>query len=220
MKILLLEDNERLNKTIVKRLEAKGYKVDSFVDGEKACEAVDNGYTCFILDINVPSIDGIEILKRIREFNMDTPVIIISSTVELDVIRSSYNFGCNDYLKKPFFIDELEIKIEKLCHFDKEVVDISPTCKFFFKESILNVDGKAEHLSRKERLLLNILLSHRGKVVSFDTIQALVWEGNFASIDSIRSLVRRLRKKIPLDCIETAVDVGYLFRNKEYCFES
>lgn len=220
MKILLLEDNERLNRTIVKRLEAKGYKVDSFVDGEEACNAVDNGYTCFILDINVPSIDGIEILKKIRQFNMDTPVVIISSTVELDVIKSSYNYGCNDYLKKPFFIDELEIKIEKLCHFDKDVIEIYPTCKFYFKDSVLEVNGISEHLSRKERLLLNILLTHRGKVVSFDTIQAIVWEGNFASIDSIRSLVRRLRKKIPLECIETAVDVGYLFRNREICNES
>lgn len=217
MKILLLEDNERLNSTIVKKLESKGYEVHSFTDGEEACNAVDNGYTCFVLDINVPSVDGIEILKRIREFNEDTPVIIISSTVELDVIKNSYDFGCNDYLKKPFFIDELEIKIEKLCHFDKDIVDISPKCKFIFKDSILEVDGKPEHLSKKERLLLNLLLSHRGKVVSFDTIQAIVWEGNFASIDSIRSLVRRLRKKIPVECIETSVDVGYLFRNKEHC---
>jgi DNA-binding response OmpR family regulator len=220
MKILLLEDNERLNRTIVKRLEAKGFKVDSFTDGNEACAAVDNGYSCFVLDINVPSIDGIEILKHIREFNMDTPVIIISSTVELDVIRSSYNYGCNDYLKKPFFIDELEIKIEKLCHFDKDVIDISPTCKFYFKDSILDVNGKHEYLSYKERLLLNILLNHRGKVVTFNTIQAIVWEGNFVSIDSIRSLVRRLRKKMPIDCIETAVNVGYLFRHKEYCFDS
>ncbi|MBE0491833.1 MAG: response regulator transcription factor [Sulfurospirillum sp.] len=217
MRILLLEDNERLNKTIIKRLESKGFVVDSFMDGQEAFDSVDNGYTCYVLDINVPSLDGIEILKRIREFNEDTPVIIISSNIELDIIRNSYNYGCSDYLKKPFFIDELEIKIEKLCHFDKDVIEISPTCKFFFKDSILEVNGIADHLSRKERLLLNTLLAQRGKVVSFDAIQAIVWEGNFASIDSIRSLVRRLRKKIPLDCIETAVDVGYLFRHFNNC---
>ncbi len=102
MKILLLEDNKRLNETIVKRLEAKGFEVDSFLDGNAAYEAIDNGYICFILDINVPSLDGTELLKKIREFNIDTPVIIISSTVELDVIKQSYNYGCNDYIKKPF----------------------------------------------------------------------------------------------------------------------
>lgn len=217
MKILLLEDNERLNKTIVKRLLAKGYKVDSFIDGKEACMAVDNGYTFFILDINVPSLDGLEILKKIREFNADTPVIIISSTVELDVIKNSYSFGCNDYLKKPFFIDELEIKIEKLCHLDKNEIEISSTCKFFLKDSILEVNGIKEHLSRKERLLLHLLLSQRGKVISFDTIQTIVWEGHFVSLDSIRSLVRRLRKKIPFDCIDTAVDLGYQFKMKQDC---
>lgn len=217
MKILLLEDNKRLNETIVKRLDAKGFEVDSFEDGQEAYNAIDNGYTCFILDINVPSLDGTELLKKIREYNIDTPVIIISSTVELDVIKSAYGYGCNDYLKKPFFIDELEIKIEKLCHFDKDVIEITKDYRFHFKDSLLEVNGESEHLSRKERLLLNLLLAQRGKVVSFDTIQAIVWEGNFASIDSIRSLVRRVRKKIPIDCIETAVDVGYLFKKPEQC---
>lgn len=217
MKILLLEDNKRLNETIVKRLESKGFEVHSFEDGQEAYDAIDNGYTCFVLDINVPSLDGTELLKKIREYNLDTPVIIISSTVEIDVIKTAYGYGCNDYLKKPFFIDELEIKIEKLCHFDKDIIEISNKCKFNFKDSILETDGESEHLSRKERLLLNLLLAQRGKVVSFDTIQAIVWEGNFASIDSIRSLVRRLRKKISMDFIETSVDVGYLFKKLEQC---
>ncbi len=217
MKILLLEDNKRLNETIVKRLEVKGFIVDSFIDGQEAYDSIDNGYTCFVLDINVPTLDGTQILKKIREFNMDTPVIIISSTVELDVIKQSYNYGCNDYIKKPFFIDELEIKIEKLCNLDHDLIEITKSYIFNFKESILEVDGKQEHLSRKERLLLNLLLTHRGKVISFDSIQAIVWEGNFASIDSIRSLVRRVRKKIPFDCIDTAVDVGYLFKKEDDC---
>ena len=217
MKILLLEDNKRLNETIVKRLESKSFEVHSFEDGQEAYNAVDNGYTCFVLDINVPSLDGTELLKKIREYNIDTPVIIISSTVELDVIKNAYGYGCNDYLKKPFFIDELEIKIEKLCHFDKDIIDISDNYKFNFKDSLLEIDGESEHLSRKERLLLNLLLAQRGKVVSSDTIQAIVWEGNFASIDSIRSLVRRVRKKIPMDCIDTSVDVGYLFKKLEQC---
>jgi len=212
MKILLLEDNKRLNETIVKRLKVKGFEVHSFEDGEEAYSAIDNGYICFILDINVPSLDGTQLLKKIREYNMDTPVIIISSTVELDVIKSAYGYGCSDYLKKPFFIDELEIKIEKLCHIDREIIEITKSCKFYFKESILKIADKSEHLSRKERLLLNLLLAQRGKVVSFDTIQTIVWESNFVSIDSIRSLVRRVRKKIQIDCIETVVDVGYLFK--------
>ncbi|AHJ12052.1 response regulator transcription factor [Sulfurospirillum multivorans] len=213
MKILLLEDNARFNATIVKRLEAKGYHIDSFMDGQEAYDALDNGYACFILDINVPTLDGIEILKKIRDFYPETPVIIMSSSVELEVIKDAYNFGCNDFLKKPFFIDELEIKIEKLCNIRHDIVDLGHECCFDFKTSLLRIgQEQEEHLSRKEKLLLNVLISEKGKVVTFDKIQAMVWEGNFASLDSIRSLMRRLRKKIPFECIETVVDVGYILR--------
>jgi DNA-binding response OmpR family regulator len=212
MKILLLEDNARLNATIVKRLEAKGYEVHAFIDGKKAYEALDNGYTCFILDINVPSVDGIEILKRIRDFYHETPVIIISSSVELEVIKDAYSYGCNDFIKKPFFIDELEIKIEKFCNIRRDIVMLKENCTFDFQSSLLKVGDYEEHLSRKEKLLLNVLISEKGKVVTFDKIQAMVWEGNFASLDSIRSLMRRLRKKLPFDGIETVVDVGYILR--------
>ena len=212
MKILLLEDNHRLNPTIVKRLVSKGNKVDAFEDGKKAYEAIDNGYMCFILDINVPSIDGIEILKKIRDFYHETPVIIISSSVELEVIKDAYNYGCNDFIKKPFFIDELEIKIEKLCNIRNDIVSLGHDCHFDFQASLLRIGEQEEHLSRKERLLLNVLITEKSKVVSFDKIRAMVWEGNFASLDSIRSLMRRLRKKIPFECIETVVDVGYILR--------
>ncbi|MCF6173891.1 MAG: response regulator transcription factor [Campylobacteraceae bacterium] len=212
----MLEDNKRLNSTITKRLELKGYEIYSFLDGQEAYASIDDGYSCFILDINVPSVDGIEILKKIREFNANTPIIIISSTVELDIIKDAYNYGCNDYLKKPFFIDELEIKIEKLCHYDKDIIEIQDGWIFYFKDSALEIDGKREHLSKKERLLLNLLLSKRGKVVSFASIQDIVWDGVFVSIDSIRSLMRRIRKKFPKDCIETVVDVGYLYKE---CFD-
>jgi len=216
MKILLLEDNKRLNETITKRLKAKDYKVCNFLDGREAYESIDDGYICFILDINVPSINGIEILKKIREFNANTPIIIISSSVELDVIKDAYKYGCNDYIKKPFFIDELEIKIEKLCNFDNDIIEVYDGCVFYFKDSALEMDGVREHLSKKERLLLNLLLSKRGKVISIDSIQDVVWEGGFTSIDSIRSLIRRVRKKFPLECIETIVDVGYMFKK---CFD-
>ncbi|MDD3343612.1 MAG: response regulator transcription factor [Sulfurospirillaceae bacterium] len=212
MKILLLEDNSRLNTTIVKRLESRGYSVDSFLDGKRAYASIDDGYMCFILDINVPNIDGIEILKKIRDFHHEVPIIIISSSVELEIIKDAYSYGCNDFLKKPFFIDELEIKIEKLCNIRNDIVQLGEQCEFDFQSSMLRIGNIEEHLSRKERLLLNILITEKGKVVSFDKIQAMVWEGNFASLDSIRSLMRRLRKKIPFECIETVVDVGYILK--------
>jgi len=212
MKILLLEDNEKLNQTINKRLGLKGYKVDSFNDGQKAFDSIGNGYNCFLLDINVPNIDGIKILKKIREYYEEVPVIIISSTVELDIIKESYDFGCNDYLKKPFFIDELEIKIEKLCKIKNEIIEFDKDCFFDFKSSLLKIEKEEVRLTKKERLLLNLFLTKKNEVISYATIENYVWEGNFVSLESIRSLIRRVRKILVKEYIQTVVDSGYIFK--------
>lgn len=213
MKILLLEDNKKLNETIKKRLELKGYKVSNYIDGKDAYDNITEGFSCFILDINVPNVDGIQILKRIREFYSEVPVIIISATVELDIIRESYDFGCNDYLKKPFFIDELEIKVEKLCQIKDDLVKYDSDCFFDYKSSTLTIDGETHRLTKKERLLMNLFLTKKNQVLSYEAIENYVWEGSFASIESIRSLVRRLRKVVQRDYIQTVVDTGYIFKS-------
>lgn len=212
MKILLLEDNKKLNSTIKKRLELKGYKVFSFIDGQDAYDNVTEGFSCFILDINVPNVDGIKILKRIREFYSEVPIIIISATVELDIIKESYDFGCNDYLKKPFFIDELEIKIARLCQIKDDLITFDTNCLFDYKSSIITIDGEPHRLTKKERLLMNLFLTKKNQVLTYEAIENYVWEGAFASIESIRSLIRRLRKIVEKDYIQTVVDTGYIFK--------
>lgn len=212
MKILLLEDNVKLNNSIQKRLALKNYQVDAFTDGKKAHDSIANGYSCFVLDINVPNIDGIKILKKIREFYSDVPVLIISATVELDIIKESYDFGCNDYLKKPFFIDELEIKIERLCKISDEKIQFDTNSFFNYKDSLIIIENNEHRLTKKERLLLNLFLTQRNQVVSYDIIENYVWEGAFVSLESIRSLVRRLRKVLQKEYIQTVVDTGYIFK--------
>ena len=212
MKILLLEDNQKLNETITKRLKMKGYNLLSFTDGARAYEAVSDGFSCFILDINVPNIDGIKILKKIREYYPTLPVIIISASVELDVIKQAYDLGCNDSLKKPFFIDELEIKIEKLCKIQNDEICFDENCYFDFKSSVIKMKDKEIRLTKKEKLLMNLFLTKKNQVISYESIESYVWEGNFASLESIRSLIRRLRKVIDKDYIQTVVDTGYIFK--------
>ncbi|MGB1227190.1 MAG: response regulator transcription factor [Poseidonibacter sp.] len=214
MKILLLEDNKKLNQTISKRLKLKGYKVESCIDGAEAIEKIADGYSCFVLDINVPNVDGIKILKKIREYYKDIPVIIISASVELDDIKQSYDFGCNDYLKKPFFIDELEIKIEKFCKIQDELIYFGKNCHFDYKSSLIFINDKEQRLTKKERLLLNLFLTKKNQVLSYENIENYVWEGSFASLESIRSLIRRLRKILDNEYIQTVVDTGYIFKSE------
>ncbi len=213
MKILLLEDNKKLNQTIKKRLELKGYKVFNYIDGQEAMDKITEGFSCFILDINVPNVDGIKILKKIREYYEEVPVIIISGTVELDIIKESYDFGCNDYLKKPFFIDELEIKIGRLCKIKNDLIYFGQDCTFDYKSSSITISDEVHRLTKKERLLVNLFLTKKNQVLSYEMIENYVWEGSFASIESIRSLIRRLRRIIKDDYIQTVVDTGYIFKS-------
>jgi two-component system, OmpR family, response regulator len=212
MKILLLEDNKKLNDTITKRLKLKNYNVISFTDGADAYEKITEGFSCFILDINVPNVDGINILKKIREYYKIVPVIIISGSVELDIIKQSYDFGCNDYLKKPFFIDELEIKIEKLCNIEDKNIYFDDNSYFDFKSATVVIDNKETRLTKKEKLLMNLFLSKKNQVITYETIENYVWEGSFVSLESIRSLIRRLRKLLDKEYIQTVVDTGYIFK--------
>ena len=214
MKILLLEDNKKLNNAICKRLKLKNYDVDSFEDGKLAYDNIGEGYSCFVLDINVPNLDGVELLRRIREYYEEVPVIIISATVELDTIKKAYGFGCSDFLKKPFFIDELEIKIDKLCNISDSLIPFGSNSFFDYKSSVVTINGAEQRLTKKESLLLNLFLSHKNQVVSFDSIQNYVWEGDVASLESIRSLIRRLRKLLIEEYVQTVVDVGYIFKNE------
>ena len=212
MKILLLEDNKKLNETITKRLKLKNYNVISFTDGSDAYENITEGFSCFILDINVPNIDGINILKKIREYYKIVPVIIISASVELDMIKQSYDFGCNDYLKKPFFIDELEIKIEKLCNIQDSKIYFDENSYFDFKSATVVIDNEETRLTKKEKLLINLFLSKKNQVITYESIENYVWEGSFVSLESIRSLIRRVRKILNKEYIHTVVDTGYLFK--------
>lgn len=213
MKILLLEDNDRLKNSIVKRLELKGYQVDAFEDGLEALDSAYNGYDCFVLDINVPSLDGINILKELRE-NMETPILIISSNIDLDTIKDAYGFGCDDYLKKPFYIDELELKIEKLCQLDIQLIKLDNEFIYKVDSRELYKNNELVKLTKKETLLLHFGLTNKAKVLNFDQISNYVWEGDITTTDSIRTLVMRLRKKLPLNSIETLIDIGYKFHIK------
>jgi DNA-binding response OmpR family regulator len=211
MKLLLLEDNKTLNETITLKFELKGYQVHSFFDGQKAYDSIIDGYSCFILDINVPNIDGVQILKRIREFYEEVPVIIISASLELELIKESYDYGCNDYIKKPFFIDELEIKVDRLCKISNKEICFDDNAYFNFKEGHLKINNKEIALTQKESLLVNLFLKNKNKLVSYETIQNYVWEGEYASLDAIRTLIRRLKKKLHKSYIKASSNRGYNF---------
>lgn len=210
MKILVLEDNIRLANLIVEALEQKNYHVSLFSDGKKALEAIDNGYDCFILDINVPGMDGISLLKEIRSMDANTPAIIISANIELDTIQDAYHKGCDEYLKKPFYMYELELKIEKLCKPKMCSLKLPQGfCYCIETETLMDEKGEEVKLAKKEILLLNLFVKNLGKNITFERIEQYVWEGELTTTENIRALIKRLRKKLPEETIENQGGIGY-----------
>jgi len=210
MKILVLEDNKRLSNVIVDALEQKNYHVTLFSNGKKALESIDNGYDCFILDINVPEVNGLSLLKEIRSMNKNTPAIIISANVDLETIQEAYSKGCDEYLKKPFYIYELELKLDKLCKIKDDYLDLPNGYRYdIVKERLLNDKKKEIKLAKKEILLLNLFYKNRDKIVSYEQIEQYVWEGDLTTNENIRALIKRLRKKIPANTISSQGGMGY-----------
>ena len=113
MKIFLLEDDYSLNESIKEIIELENHTIDNFYDGEVAFNNFSNDYDLFILDINVPNIKGLELLKIIKNTNFRTKVIIISANININLIKEAYDLGCDDYLKKPFDLEELVLKINR-----------------------------------------------------------------------------------------------------------
>ncbi len=114
MKILLLEDDIALNKSIYDALVYSGYSVDTFFDGNDVIDNLSSIYDLYIMDINVPNISGLELLNLIHNQNNQSKIIMISANTDINIIENAYNLGCIDYLKKPFHLKELRIKIDKL----------------------------------------------------------------------------------------------------------
>ncbi|MDD3323943.1 MAG: response regulator transcription factor [Sulfurospirillaceae bacterium] len=214
MKILLLEDNERLSGVIKEALSQKGYTVDTFNDGKKALDSIDDGYDCFILDINVPHVDGLNILHAIRLMDKETPSVIISANSELETIQHAYKNGCDEYLKKPFYIYELETKVDRLCKPKKTHIQLpNGFCYCTQEERLTNETNNSEiKLAKKEILLLNLLSKNIDKTVTFEAIEKYVWAGELTTTENIRALVKRLRKKLPADVIENQGGIGYRFK--------
>ena len=117
MKILVFENSNLVNSLITRQLKLKGHKVDSFTQIEEIINNLDNGYACYILGIDSNVTKSLDVLKMIRDFHLEPNIIMININDEIDAsfIKKVYDHGCDEFLKKPFFLDELVIKIEKLC---------------------------------------------------------------------------------------------------------
>ena len=198
MNILLIEDDTILNETIAHFLKMKENEVTSLDDGMDAIEMIDQtNFDLYIIDINIPEIDGLEIVKYIRQKDLQTPIVMITASMELENFKKAYKNGCDDYIKKPFYLDELEIRINKLM--DREMntntlIKISETVTYDSDYEELTVNGVVNRLRKKEKRLLNLFLNNLNKTLTFEVIENYVWENEIKDTYPLRQLVNDLRK--------------------------
>lgn len=214
MKILLLEDEVMLNESICEYLEADGYQTQSFFDGLKAYEAIkNNSYDLLILDINVPGMDGLSFLESIHKLKIHTPAIYISALVDIEDISRAYDLGCNDYLKKPFHLKELALRIEKI-NISNDVpklnLRLSKNYSYDQEHSILLFKQENQVLTKKQAQIIDILSRNRARVVDFEQFRIYVWDEDIIDNATIRAEVNRLKKSLKEDIIINVRGIGYM----------
>ena len=198
MRVLLIEDDIQLNTTIANFLKLNKYDVASLTDGEKALLQIDQrDFDLFIIDINLPTINGLELVRYIRQKNVATPVIIITASLELENFKKAFEFGCDEYIKKPFYLEELEIRINNVLEKkDKDsLVQISDRITYDMEYEELSIEGEVIKLRKKERRLLTLLLQNINKTVRVEVIENYVWENEIKESYPLRQLLSDLRKK-------------------------
>ncbi len=214
MKILLLEDDTALANILVDFLQDE-YEVVQTYSMKKALQlAEDEKFDLYIFDINVPDGDGISLLRGLRDFSDETPAIFITAFHDVKYLKSAFESGANDFIKKPFDLEELAQRIENIKrHFGMEsLLKLNEQMLFDTKMHLLKISNKTIKLTHKESQCLHYLYKSRHRVVSSDELLQNFWEfEDMPSDDAIRTIVKNLRKHIGKERIVNIRGEGYKF---------
>ncbi len=213
--IFLLEDDKELNSTIKQFLEYLGYKVFVAFDAWEAKDTIyENSIDIILLDVKVPKQNGFDLLRELRESGNTIPAIFLTSLNSIDDLSRGFDAGCDDYIKKPFELKELELRlkalIKKSYKSEKNIVCINDTIEFDIENFKLKVDNKEINLKQKEANLLSLFLKNRGKIVSYDLINTTLWDyEQEPNSKSLRTYIYNLRRYLGKDRIKTVKNQGY-----------
>ena len=216
MKILLLEDDNLLNKAISTYLCASGHSVEPFRDGQEALLSFEaEAYDLLILDINVPNIDGLELLEHLHSKKIQTPAIFISALIDIEDISRAFELGCHDYLKKPFHLKELTMRIDKIlqtAYIPHAHIRLSKSYSLDMESSTLRFKGEVHVLSSRQMQIITLLANNRSRVVAYTLFTEYVWEDMDVEIPTIRAEVNRLKKTLKEDIIVNIRNMGYMIK--------
>ena len=215
--VLLLEDDMQLSETLRQFLTRHGYDVLPAYDGLQAQEiAYEKRIDVMLLDVKVPHLDGFRFLREERKRGNDVPALFITSLNSVDDVEKGFNAGGDDYLRKPFALKELIVRIEALLKrryaSAKSRIRIDDRLYFDTKEQVLYRHEERVMLKTKERRLLALFLQRPGELLTYDDIFKAVWEyDETPSSGSLRTYIKTLRGVLGKHRIETVKNTGYRF---------
>jgi len=219
LKILLLEDDKLLGDAITKFLTIDGHIIYSYRDGKSALDALEKStFDLLVLDINVPNIDGLTLLETLHQKKIHTPAIFISAIIDIDDISRAFDLGCYDYLKKPFHLKELNLRINKIfqtSYVPKEHFRLSQHYSLDIETGVLRFNGEAEVLSKRQTKILTLLARNRSCVVTYELFQDIAWDNIEIEIPTIRAEINRLKKILKEDFIVNVRNRGYMIKRPE-----
>lgn len=220
-KILLLEDDLSLNEIIKDALEEENFKVFCAYDTQEALDkAYEENFDLWIFDVKVPQGNGFDVLKQLRQSSKNTPAIFLTSLSMLDNVKEGFLAGCDDYIKKPFDIDELILRIKNILkrqfnYQNDDIILLNNEKNIYFNliDKTLYENNRIVNLTNKEKDLLALLLKHRPNFVNLDVIFKEIW--NFDEepiIMSLRVYIKNLRKILGKESIINQRNIGYALK--------
>lgn len=217
-RLLLLEDDTNLSETLCDFLESKGYDITPTYDGEEAEVLMfEHHFDLFLLDVNVPSLNGFKLLAKVRQQGTTTPAIFLTSLNSLEDLEEGYESGCDDYVRKPFALKELLFRIETIVkreffHSPKSTLSIAEGIAFDTHTNTLMVNNHPVQLQNKEAKLLKLFLQKQGEIITHESIMSHLWEyDELGSDDTLRTYIKNLRKIIGKERIVSLKKLGYKF---------
>jgi DNA-binding response OmpR family regulator len=218
MKILLLEDDIGLADIMSEYLEDNDFDLDLVYDGEEALDkAYESQYDLYIFDVNVPAIKGFDLLKTLRDNGDATPTIFVTSLNDIDDVSKGFESGADDYLKKPFELAELLLRIKNIqkrsfTQKRSTLIQIDKDITFDIDTELLYTGKESVSLPQKELKLLKYFLKHPNEVVTFESLYDVVWDyDETPSSESLRAHIKNLRKHLTKDMIQNLRGLGYRF---------
>lgn len=220
-RILLLEDEKLFAKTLYDFLKELNFCVDVAYDGEEALsKSYENHYDLYLFDINVPKLNGIELLKTIRDYGIKVPVIFLTSYKDDKTLDECFLNGCDDYIKKPFKVRELSLRINAVLKRTGRIsnqVAISNDCYYDFNSRRVYCGDKYIHLHLKVIQLLELFIENNNNTISTQCIIDRLWSTHEEhSEGSIRLYITKIRKIVGKDKIVSIKKLGYKISNIVY----